>query len=106
MKQIIININKPYAKYFALKKLNANIEAIFEKFEVKENDNFFKTNIDIMRRILQIMDETEYYKRGNFHESFSCNYHWDVLPNKEQPEIINIRSVTGKPVGTITVINK
>ena len=104
MKQIIFEIKKPYANYLALKTLKANIERVFDwRMIVKDNDEFFTTNWDIMRRVNQIMDETEYYKRGNNHEKFNCNYKWQLLPNREHPETIKIRSISDKEVGTITV---
>lgn len=104
MKQIEFNIKKPYANYFAFKTLKANIERVFDwRMIVKDNDYFFTTNWDIMRRVNQIMHETEYYKRGNNHEKFNANYKWEVLPNEERPETINIKSIFDKEVGTITV---
>ena len=105
MKQIEFNIKKPYTNYFAFKSLRAKVDALFPKFQISDNDQYFQTEYEILRRIGYIMQDLEYYKRGNNHEKFSCNYYWTMWPNMELPEGISIKSISYKEVGTITVKN-
>ncbi|MBO7439925.1 MAG: hypothetical protein IKQ70_00255 [Bacteroidales bacterium] len=99
MKKIEINIKYPYKKYFAFKSLRSNVEMVFPKLEIGDNDSVIST----INRIDDIMHNTEYYKRGDMHSRFDCAYHWQQLPDRFQAERIEIQSITGKEVGTITI---
>ena len=43
MKKIEINIKYPYKKYFAFKSLRSNVEMVFPKLEIGDNDSVIST---------------------------------------------------------------
>lgn len=99
MKKIVIDIKKPYSKYLAFSALRSNIENVYDKLEVADDE----CDGSVLQRIDGIMRETEYYHRGDFHRRFDCTYRWQMLPNRIQPERITITSITDKEVGSITI---
>ncbi len=99
MKKIDINIKHPYKKYLAFSKLRGDIDTVYDKFEVSDEVD----NGEVLRRIDSIMEECEYYKRNDSHAQFGASYHWDLIPDRLFPERIEIRSITDKEVGCITI---
>ena len=99
MKKIDINIKHPYKKYFAFSKLRGEIDTVYDKFEVSDEVD----NGEVLRRIDSIMEECEYYKRNDSHAKFGASYHWSLIPDRLFPERIEIRSITDKEVGCITI---
>ena len=99
MKKIDINIKHPYKKYFAFSKLRGEIDTVYDKFEVSDEVD----NGEVLRRIDSIMEECEYYKRNDSHAQFGASYHWSLIPDRLFPERIEIRSITDKEVGCITI---
>ena len=103
MRQIVMDILQPYAKYHAFAALRANLDKVFDGLKV--DDTYERYYGSVWSRIDSIMNDTRYYKRGDSNELFNCNYHWAILPNRDYPERIEIVSITRKPVGTITIKN-
>ena len=99
MKKIDINIKHPYIKYLAFSKLCGDIDMAYDKFEVSDEVD----NGEVLRRINSIMEECEYYKRNDSHAQFGASYHWSLIPDRLFPERIEIRSITDKEVGCITI---
>lgn len=99
MKKIDINIKHPYKKYFALLELRVAIGRVYEDLKVADEVD----NGEVLRRIDSIMEECEYYKRNDSHAQFGASYHWDLIPDRLFPERIEIRSITDKKVGCITI---
>lgn len=99
MKKIDINIKHPYKKYNAFSKLRGEIDTVYDKLEVADEVD----NGEVLRRIDSIMEECEYYKRNDSHAQFGASYHWDLIPDRLNAERIEIRSITDKEVGTITI---
>ncbi len=101
MKKIIINIKYPYTRYNAIRSMISNIKSVFDDLTVE--DDYERYNGSVWPRIDSILEDTEFYKRGDFHAKFGASYHWRINPSRELPESIDITSITGKPVGTITI---
>lgn len=99
MKKIDINIKHPYKKYNALLELCVAIGRAYEDLKVADEED----NGEVLRRIDSIMEECEYYKRNDSHAKFGATYHWDLIPDRLSPESIEIRSITDKEVGCITI---
>jgi hypothetical protein len=98
MKKIDINIKHPYKKYLAFSKLRGDIDMAYHNLEVD-----CEYVGEDLRRIERIMEGCEYYKRNDSHAQFSASYHWRLIPNRLFPEKIEIRSITDKEVGCITI---
>ena len=99
MKKIDINIKHPYKKYNAFSKLRGEIDMVYDKLEVADEED----NAEVLRRIDSIMDDLEYYKRNDSHAQFCASYHWRLIPDRLFPERIEILSITDKEVGCITI---
>jgi len=99
MKKIDINIKHPYKKYNALLELRVAIGRVYEDLKVADEEG----NAEVLRRIDSIMDDLEYYKRNDSHAQFGASYHWSLIPDRLFPERIEIRSITDKEVGCITI---
>ena len=99
MKKIDINIKHPYKKYNAFSKLRGEIDTVYDKFVVSDEED----NGEVLRRIDSIMEECEYYKRNDSHAQFGASYHWSLIPDRLFPERIEIRSITDREVGCITI---
>ena len=99
MKKIDINIKHPYKKYNALLELRVAIGRVYEDLKVADEED----NGEVLRRIDSIMDDLEYYKRNDSHAQFCASYHWELIPDRLFPESIEIRSITDKEVGCITI---
>ena len=99
MKKIDFNIKHPYKKYLAFSKLRGDIDMVYDKLEVGDEED----NAEVLRRIDSIMERAEYYKRNDSHAKFSASYHWRLIPDRLFPERIEILSITDKEVGSITI---
>ncbi len=99
MKKIDINIKHPYKKYNAFSKLRGEIDIVYDKLEVADEED----NAEVLRRIDSIMEDLEYDKRNDSHAQFYASYKWSLFPGRLNAERIEILSITDKEVGTITI---